>query len=106
MGLADSDTREVSFDRERVCDPIVEWRRTGRVSNWTVSAIVTVGHEAAHLRSVHNESKAECLGVHFADAYMSRQGIYRSYVRSEIVAQLMDNSPRPKAYWLSPSRRW
>ena len=67
-----------------VCEPIVHWKRTGTLTNWTVQGFVTIGHEAAHLRSVRPERTAECLGVRFAYAYMQRNGVFDSYRRSSV----------------------
>jgi hypothetical protein len=35
-----------------VCDPLNRYHRTGYLTNWTVAALATVGHEAAHVKGV------------------------------------------------------
>ena len=42
---------------------LVSYEATGILKVGTVAALRTVGHEAAHLRSVRSESKATCLGA-------------------------------------------
>jgi hypothetical protein len=101
IGLAEYGS--IYLDTRRVCNQITQWAHGATLWNWTVLALVAVGHEAAHLRGVSRESRAECLGVRFADAYMSRHGVYRKYVRSGIVRDLMSNEARPAAYRISSS---
>jgi len=100
VGEALIGARWVSLDAKRTCDPLVDYKRTGSLTNWTIDALVTVGHEAAHLRHVTNEARAECLGVRFAWAWMKRNGVFSTYVAAPIKRQLLDDSNRRPAYKL------
>jgi hypothetical protein len=99
-GITNPRTRTVYLTKPVVCEPIAHWKRTGELTNWTVQGLVTIGHEAAHLRSVRFERTAECLGVRFAYAYMQRNGVFDRYVRSSIVRDLLDDSLRKPSYKL------
>ena len=99
-GIVDPGKRAAFLNDRVVCEPIAHWKRNGTLTNWTVQGLVTVGHEAAHLRSVRSERTAECLGVRFAYAYMQRNGVFDSYPRSSIVRDLLDDSLRKPSYKL------
>jgi hypothetical protein len=71
-----------------------------RLTNWTVDAIATIGHEASHLRGSHNERIAECAGVRFAYSYLHQIGAFREYDAAGVKSQLLDDSGRPAEYKL------
>ena len=76
--------------------------QTGQQADQLGSARVrAISHEAAHVRGVRSERKAECRGVRIAYAYMQRIGVFKRYGRSQIVALLLDDRPRPRAYKLN-----
>jgi hypothetical protein len=66
---------------------------------------VTVGHEAAHLRGVRAESKAESLGARFAYDCLLRTGAFARHDASDVVTQLLDDSQRRPAYKIDPKFR-
>jgi hypothetical protein len=49
---------------------------------------------------VHNERKAECLGVRFAWAWLKRTGAFVEYDAAEVRGNLLDDSRRPAPYKL------
>jgi hypothetical protein len=100
LGLHDPRTGETWLHATWVCEVLDTHMRTGRLSNWTVDALVIVGHEAAHARGIDNESKAECAGVKWAWWYMNRTHVFVKYDPNGVKAQLLDNSNRPAAYKL------
>jgi hypothetical protein len=99
-GLTNTNTRKV-YLINALCSSITRWTATGDMDGWTVMALLTVGHEAAHLRSVNSERKAECLGVRFAMNYMRRSGVFARYEEAGIRKYLLDDSDRSKAYKLN-----
>jgi hypothetical protein len=101
MGLTDRPTRRVWYDQRRVCSPLEQYLASGELDNWAVMALATIGHEAAHLRSVDSERRAECLGVRFAWAWMGRHGVFQTYNPSGIRDTLLNDGPRPAAYKLN-----
>jgi hypothetical protein len=79
------------------CTSLERHQATGQLNGWVPSAYITIGHEAAHLRGVRSERKAECAGVRFAYAYMKRIGIFAKYSESSLVHFLLDDSRRDPA---------
>lgn len=100
MGMTDSYEHRVWFHEQRVCQPIERYTETGRLTNFTVDAFATIGHEAAHYHGTHSEREAECQGVRWAYSYLKRIGVMRTYDAADIRATLLDDSPRPPAYKL------
>jgi hypothetical protein len=102
LGLADVTTRDVWFDRQSVCYPILKYLRTGRLTDATLTALITVGHETAHLRSdrYRDEQAAECFGTQFAFRWLSQQGTFDRYDRQAVINKLRDNRHRAPGYWL------
>jgi hypothetical protein len=98
VGLAHPGT--VDFDARYVCDPLVEFVRTGQLTTLTLEALTTIGHEAAHLRGVYSESKAECLGIRFAYGWLDRYDVFARYDRNIVREYLYDNEDRGPAYKL------
>ena len=90
----------MQLHQRRVCKPLIDFAKTGKVSNWTVWAIQAVGHEAAHVRGVRVERVAECSGTRFAYSYMKRKGVFKTYVEAGIRKDLLDDSHRPAEYKL------
>jgi len=99
-GLTDVREKRIWFDTRSVCDPVGRYERTGYLTNWAVDGLITIGHEAAHLRHVRSERKAECLGVRFAYNFMRQHGTFVTYAKGPIRAQLLDDSYRSPAYKL------
>jgi|SRR5262245_6144877 len=97
-GYTNVATRRVLLDRKRVCEPLIAYQRTGRLMIVAEHALVTFGHEAAHLRSVTSERKAECLGIRFAYHWLGRNGAFDIYEEQSIKKHLLDDSGRPYAY--------
>ena len=105
LGLADVNTRDVWFGRQSVCYPILKYRRTGRLTDATLTALITVGHEAAHLRNewYSDEQEAECSGTQFAFRWLTQQGAFDRYDRQTVINKLRDNRQRAPGYWLEPT---
>jgi hypothetical protein len=66
-----------------------------------VLALTTIGHEASHLRGVVGEGKAECYGVRFAWAYLTKTGQVSEYGASRLRAYLLNDAGRPREYRLN-----
>ena len=93
-------TGQVVVDRNLVCAPIETYGGTRRLTNLTITALTTIGHEAAHARGVRSERTAECAGIRFAYRWMKSHGTLLEYDAAGVVADLMDDSNRPPAYKL------
>ena len=104
MGLAEHSTGKTWFHAKRVCQQIVAYARTGRLYDTTVAALATVGHEAAHVRGVRNEARAECAGVRFAWRYLKESGAFAKYAVGGIRRTLLSglNAYRSAEYRLGP----
>jgi hypothetical protein len=92
-------TREVRIDGE-LCYDVTDWWATGYLSNSAMLGLIVIGHEAAHMRGVRNESAANCAGVNFAYRYMKRRGTFKRYDERKIAFKLVSNKNWPPAYEL------
>ena len=99
LGVANSYTREVRIDG-KLCYAVADWWQTGDLSKGAMLGLIVIGHEAAHMRGVHNESTANCAGVNFAYRYMKRNGTFKRYDERKIAFELVSNKDWPPAYRL------
>ncbi len=97
LGVANSYTREVRIDG-KLCYAVADWWQTGDLSKGAMLGLIVIGHEAAHMRGVHNESTANCAGVNFAYRYMKRNGTFKRYDERKIAFELVSNKDWPPAY--------
>jgi hypothetical protein len=100
-GLAQPRTRKIWLNSRYTCRPLTAYASSGQLKYGTVEALVTVGHEASHLRSVRSESRAECLGVRFAYAWLRRTGAFERFDERQVRHILLDDSSRSARYRLN-----
>ena len=100
MGIAQQSTNRMWLNNRLVCKPLLSFQQGGPLTERTLDAFVTVGHEAAHLRGVHNESRATCAGVKFTWSYLRWTGDLDYFGRDWIRRHLLSNRGRSAGYEL------